>query len=243
MVIHSLSPRHAPGLEALLRPVSELVMDPDNARAHDERNLAAIRDSLSRFGQQKPIVVAPDGTVLAGNGTLAAARSLGWEQIACVTTTLTGAEARGYALADNRTAELATWDSIRLAAELQALPPEVFRTLGFDDKEMARIAHDAEMAIRALQGEVDVDVVPEPPAEATTARGDLWLLGRHRLLCGDSASPEDLDRLLEGAPIHLVNTDPPYNVKVEPRSNNAIAAGITRKNDTRAKRHHKQLDL
>ena len=243
MVTHAAKARYAPGLEPLLRPIADLHQDPDNARAHDDRNLAAIRDSLSRFGQQKPIVVASDGTVLAGNGTLVAATSLGWDRIAVITTNLDGADARGYAIADNRTAELATWDSIRLAAELQALPPEVFRTLGFDDKEMARIAHDAEIAIRAMQGEVDVDVVPEPPAEATTVRGDLWLLGRHRLLCGDSASVADLDRLLDGAPIHLVNTDPPYNVKVEPRSNNAIAAGITRKNDTRAKTHHQQLDL
>ena len=68
--------------------------------------------------------------------------------------------------------------------------------------------------------------MPEPPDEATTKPGDLWILGNHRLLCGDSASPEDVDRLLAGAAIQLVNTDPPYNVKVEPRSNNAIAAGL-----------------
>ena len=90
MVAHTPTARYAPGLEPLLRPISELKQDPDNARAHDERNLAAIRESLSRFGLQKPIVVAPDGTVLAGNGTLAAATSLGWTHIACVTTDLAG---------------------------------------------------------------------------------------------------------------------------------------------------------
>jgi DNA modification methylase len=104
---------------------------------------------------------------------------------------------------------------------------------------MARIAHDAELAIRAMQGEVDVDVVPEPPAEATTVRGDVWILGRHRLMCGDSGSVEDLDRLLDGAPIHLVNMDPPYNVRVEPRSNNAIAAGLSSFSAT----HHQGLDV
>ncbi len=239
MATSTSTARYAPGLEPLLRPISELRQDPANARAHDERNLAAIRDSLSRFGQQKPIVIGADGTVLAGNGTLAAATSLGWNRIAVLTTNLDGADARGYAIADNRTAELATWDSIRLAAELQALPPEVFRTLGFDEKEMARIAHDAELAIRALQGEVDVDVVPEPPAEATTVRGDIWILGRHRLMCGDSGSAEDLDRLLDGAPIHLATHDPPYNVKVEPRSNNAIAAGLSSFSAT----HHQGLDV
>src|SRR5207248_2631566 len=77
------------------------------------------------------------------------------------------------------------------------------------------------------EGQCDPDDVPAPPDEATTRPGDLWLLGRHRLLCGDSSKAEDVDRLLDGAAIHLVHTDPPYNVKVEPRSNNAIAAGLS----------------
>ncbi len=77
------------------------------------------------------------------------------------------------------------------------------------------------------EGLCDPDEVPEPPDEAITKPGDLWILGDHRLLCGDSSNPEDVDRLLDGAKIHLVNTDPPYNVKVEPRSNNAIAAGLS----------------
>jgi len=89
------------------------------------------------------------------------------------------------------------------------------------------------------EGLCDPDEIPQPPAEPTTQSGDLWLLGSHRLLCGDSASEADVDRLLEGAPIHLVNTDPPYNVKVEPRSNNAIAAG----NSSFRQSHHQKLDL
>ena len=234
--------RVAPGLEPLLRPVAELRLDPANARAHSDRNLQAIADSLSRYGQQKPIVVTPEGTVVAGNGTLEAAKSLGWTHIAAITTNLDGADARGFAIADNRTAELAEWDVVRLAAELEDLPPDVFATLGFDDKEMARIAHDAEEAVRALQGEQDLDDVPEPPDEAITQPGDLWILGRHRLLCGDSSSTADLDYLLDGAPIHLVNTDPPYNVKVEPRSNNAIRAGLS-SFSAPTQRHHQALDL
>src|SRR6185369_9657350 len=85
----------------------------------------------------------------------------------------------------------------------------------------------------------DLDEIPEPPETATTRKGDLWILRNHRLLCGDSASREDLDRLLAGAPIHLVNMDPPYNVKVEPRSNNAIAAGLSSFTQT----HHQKLDV
>jgi len=88
--------------------------------------------------------------------------------------------------------------------------------------------------------EVIEDEVPEPPDEATTQPGDLWILGDHRLLCGDSSKPKDLDRLLDGQPIHLCNTDPPYNVKVEPRSNNAIAAGLS---SFQGPKHHQKLDV
>ena len=96
------------------------------------------------------------------------------------------------------------------------------------------------MAPKPNEGLTDPDDVPEPPDEATTQPGDLWLLGDHRLLCGDSSKPEDVDRLLDGAAIHLVNTDPPYNVKVEPRSNNAIAAGLSSFDGTT---HHQKLDV
>jgi DNA modification methylase len=91
------------------------------------------------------------------------------------------------------------------------------------------------------EGLTDPDEVPEPPDEAITQPGDLWILGNHRLLCGDSSNPEDVDRLLDGATIQLVNTDPPYNVKVEPRSNNAIAAGNSSFASTN--KHHQKFDL
>src|SRR5690606_26304777 len=90
--------------------------------------------------------------------------------------------------------------------------------------ELARLLSGDE---GVTQGQTDPDDIPEPPDEAITQLGDIWVLGDHRLMCGDSASPEDLDRLLDGQVIHLVNTDPPYNVRVEPRSNNAIAAGLS----------------
>ena len=119
------------------------------------------------------------------------------------------------------------WDVPKLAEILKALPQDLAALTGFDDDAIQRVLHDAEEAIRAMQAEEDLDAVPAPPDEATTKPGDLIVLGRHRLLCGDAGSEEDLDRLLDGAPVHLVNTDPPYNVKVEPRSNNAIAAGLS----------------
>lgn len=208
----ALNPRYAPGLAPLLRPVATLTLDPKNARSHPERNLDSIKESLTRFGQQKPIVVAPDGTVLAGNGTLAAATALGWSEIAVVVTDLSGPDARGYALADNRTAELAEWDVARLIEELNALPDGMAESVGWDEGEMRRVAHEAELAIAAMQAELEDDVVPEPPAVPVAKPGDLWLLGQHRLLCGDSTSAEDVARLMNGEKSALCATDPPYLV-------------------------------
>ena len=119
---------------------------------------------------------------------------------------------------------------------------EVLRELlaGIDtESDPLRALWDELCPVDPKDGLCDPDEIPEPPAEAVTQPGDLWVLGAHRLLCGDSASEADVDRLLAGAPIHLVNTDPPYNVKVEPRSNNAIAAG----NSSFRRSHHQKLDL
>ena len=231
--------RYSPGLDALLRPLADLALDPDNARTHPEHNLRSISESLARFGQQKPIVVSSDGVVIAGNGTLAAAREMGWTEIACVETNLTGEEIRAYALADNRTAELAEWDVVQLAKELEQLDEALASAAGFDGDAIAKVVREAEAALREMNADADLDAVPEAPDEAITQPGDLWILGDHRLLCGDSASEADLDRLLGGEPVHLVNTDPPYNVKVEPRSNNAIAAGLSSFSAT----HHQGLDV
>jgi DNA modification methylase len=211
-------------------------LDPANVRLHDERNLAAITGSLARFGQQKPIVVDHAGVIRAGNGTYAAARALGWPEIDVVESSLEGIEAVAYAIADNRTSDLSAFDEPALAKLLQELQAEdALDAAGYSDAELDEL-------LAGLVNEVpDVleDDVPGLPDAATTRRGDVWVIGRHRLMCGDSAAPEDVDRLLGGAPIHLVNTDPPYNVKVEPRSNNAIAAGLSSFTST----HHQGLDL
>jgi DNA modification methylase len=107
--------------------------------------------------------------------------------------------------------------------------------LAFDDKELAQLLNPG-----VKDGLTDADEVPEPPDAAITQPGDLWILGEHRLLCGDSAKPDDVDRLLDGATIQLCNTDPPYNVRVEPRSNNAIAAGLSSFQGTK---HHQKFDV
>jgi DNA modification methylase len=219
--------------------ISALHKDPRNARKHPRENVDAVKASLSRFGQQKPIVVDATGQIVAGNCTAAAAQSLGWTHVDVVRTELAGADATAFAIADNRTAELAAWDNEVLADHLKALRDLDFDlgAMGFDEDALAKLV------VSAVQdGQTDPDDVPAPPDEATTRPGDIWILGNHRLLCGDSSLPQDVDRLLEGRPIHLVNTDPPYNVKVEPRSNNAIAAGLSSFSAAKAT-HHQSMDV
>ena len=234
--------KEKPKMEVVSVAIDSITADPANVRTHPERNIAGIKASLVRFGQQKPIVVGAAGVVVAGNGTLDAARALGWERIDVVRTDLVGPDAIAYAIADNRTAELAEWDDIALAAtleELQRADPDLVGVAGFSEQEIATLLEDA----RNHEGLTDPDDVPLPPDEPVTKRGDLWILGNHRLLCGDSGSVEDLDRLLDGASIDLVNMDPPYNVKVEPRSNNAIAAGLSSFTNKNAQLHHQSFDV
>jgi hypothetical protein len=129
---------------------------------------------------------------------------------------------QAYRITDNQTATIAEWDFDLLPLELADLQAASFDLglLGFDQDELAKL-----LAPDGSAGLTDPDDVPAPSDEAITQSGDLWTLGNHRLLCGDSSRPADVDRLLDGQSIQLLNTDPPYNVKVEPRSKNAIAAG------------------
>jgi len=184
--------------------------DPANVRVHDARNLDAVRGSLARFGQQKPIVVDARGRIVAGNGTYEAARALGWEEIQVVVTDLEGVDATAYAIADNRTSDLSEFDPgalAKLLAELQA--EDALDGVGFD-------AADIDALLAELEDDVQVDLDdpgPEaPPEHPVTRTSDLWILGEHRLLCGDSTSADDMTRLMAGERAALLATDPPYCV-------------------------------
>jgi DNA modification methylase len=190
-------------MEVTRRLISDLTLDPRNARLHSQKNLDAIKKSLTQFGQRKPIVVTHDGVVLAGNGTMEAAKSLGWDHID-VTTTPADWDintARAYALADNRTAELAEWDENVLAKQLLELI-------------------DADFDIEAIGFEMpEPEIEPEPddaPAvtevEHRTKLGQLWKLGDHLLYCGDSTEEATFTRLMGDEKAHLIWTDPPWNV-------------------------------
>jgi DNA modification methylase len=197
----------------------------DNNPRNNDDAVDAVAKSIREYGWQQPIVVDSDNVIIVGHTRWKAAKKLGLERVPVhVATNLTPDQVRAYRLADNRLNEIATWNYDLLPIEIDALKEANYDLgmLGFDAEELAKLLDPG-----VQDGLTDPDEVPEPPDEAITQPGDLWILGNHRLLCGDSSKVEDVDRLLDGQPIHLCNTDPPYNVKVEPRSNNAIAAGLS----------------
>jgi DNA modification methylase len=191
-------------MEVMRRLLEDLLMDPENARKHSQKNLDAIKASLEKFGQRKPIVINNKGVVLAGNGTLEAARSLKWDyiEVATVPEDWDEATARAYALADNRSAELAEWDESVLAKSLLELMDQEWdiEELGFDLPEPDIIPEDP-------------DEVPiEDEVKHRTKPGELWKLGDHLLYCGDSIEEETFTRLMGDEKAHLIWTDPPWNV-------------------------------
>jgi DNA modification methylase len=215
---------------------------PYNPRRISEHDLDALRRSLKFFGTVEPIIVnRRSGHIVGGHQRVKAAEAEEIATLPVVYVDLDEPSEKQLNIALNRIS--GEWDPEKLEAvlaDLKAGGADPGLT-GFTDEELEAFLRGAD---EAADGLTDPDDVPEPPDEPATQRGDLIILGRHRLLCGDSASAEDVARLLDGARIHLVNTDPPYNVKVEPRSNNAIASGLnTKGNVPRAKSHHQQLDL
>ena len=220
-----------------LRPISEIKPYPNNPRINDDA-VDTVAGSIKEFGFRQPIVVDTDGVIICGHTRFKAAQKLGLEKVPVhVATDLTPDQIKAYRIADNKSSELADWNFDLLPIELGELQTAGFdlSLLGFDSDELLKL-----MSGDVAEGLTDPDDVPAPPDEAVTQPGDLWILGDHRLLCGDSSSQVDLDRLLGGQTIQLVNTDPPYNVKVEPRSNNAIAAGLSSFKGTT---HHQSLDV
>jgi DNA modification methylase len=216
----------------------EAIKPYENNPRDNDPGVDAVAKSIEEFGWNVPIVVDEQMTVVAGHTRLKAAAKLGKTTVPVyVARNLTPAQAQAYRIADNQTSALTAWNNDKLALELMSLQEQGFDLdlTGFSADDLLRL-----MNAGSNEGQTDPDAIPEPPDEATTQPGDVWLLGKHRLLCGDSAKAEDVDRLLDGAQIHLINTDPPYNVKVEPRSNNAIAAGLS---SFAGPKHHQSMDV
>jgi DNA modification methylase len=206
------------------RPIASIQPYEHNPRINDP-GVDAVAASIREFGFRQPIVVDEEGVIIVGHTRYKAALKLGLTTVPVhVAMGLSPTQAKAYRIADNQTATLSTWDDDKLPLELMALQQEAFdlNLTGFSADDLMKL-----LATPPAEGLTDPDDIPEPPDEPISQPGDLWLLGEHRLLCGDSSKPEDVDRLLGGAAVHLVHTDPPYNVKVEPRSGNAIAAGLS----------------
>ena len=197
-----------------LWPIDKLIPFARNPRTHSDAQVAQIAASIAAFGFNNPILVDTKAGIIAGHGRLLAARKLQLQEVPVIMLDhLTEAQKRAYIIADNQLALNAGWDETLLATELAALQQEDIDVsfLGFDDVELARLL----AAQDAAEGLTDEDAVPELPETPTSAPGDLWILGNHRLLVGDATDTDVVAKLMAGSPADLVFTDPPYNVDYE----------------------------
>ena len=192
-------------------PVDSLIPYARNARTHSEDQVAQIAASISEFGFTNPILTDGDKGVIAGHGRLAAARKLALTQVPVIELGhLTAIQKKAYILADNRIAANAGWDEELLKLEIAELDEADFNLelMGFGDEELERLLNgDGDTT-----GLTEDDAVPELPAEPVSKKGDVWVLGQHRLLCGDSTVLSDVERLMNGQLADMAFTDPPYNV-------------------------------
>lgn len=197
-------------MQYYLADINDLIPYIRNARTHSESQIAQIAASIKEFGFLSPILIAEDNTILAGHGRLAAARKLGLTKVPCVKEShLTETQRRAYIIADNKLSLNAGWDEDILAIELSELQGADFDLdlLGFDESELASIFEDD----KEVEDD-DFDVEEELNKPCFSKAGDIWTLGRHRLICGDSTKEETYKSLMEDKKANLVVTDPPYNV-------------------------------
>ena len=199
--------------EMQLVPIEKLIPYINNARTHSPEQIKKLRASLREFGFINPVIIDRDFGVIAGHGRIIAAKEENIKEVPCVFADhLTEAQKKAYIIADNRMAMDAGWDEELLRVEIEALQAEAFdlSLTGFDEKELADLFNDDSDA-----EDDDFDVDEELKEPAITKMGDVWTLGRHRLVCGDSTKEETFEVLMQGQKANLVVTDPPYNVNYE----------------------------
>ncbi|MEX0328918.1 MAG: site-specific DNA-methyltransferase [Ruegeria sp.] len=203
-------------LKITYRKVADLKLYSGNARTHSEKQIEQIAASIRQFNFVNPVLIDDAGGIVAGHGRVAAARKLGYDEVPVIELAhLSEAERRAYVIADNRLAELAGWDREILAIELQALSEMDLdfdlEITGFETAEIDLLLDDDDAGDRD-----PADVVPEPVAgPAITRPGDIWQLGRHKLICGDALDPDTYQLLMGDDRARAVFTDPPYNVKID----------------------------
>lgn len=204
---------------------SKLIPYVNNARTHSQEQVNKLRGSLREFGFINPVIIDADYNVIAGHGRLMAAKEEGIEEVPCVLVDyLSEAQKKAYILADNRYAQDAGWDEELLRLEIESLEGMDFDVslTGFNEDEIADLFADSE----GTGAEDDAfDLSDALEQAAFVERGDVWVVGRHRLMCGDATSPEDVATLMEGKKANLIITDPPYNVAFE------SSDGLSIKND------------
>lgn len=189
--------------------LSELKPDKKNARKHDKRNIEEIKRSLQKNPQYRPFVVQKStGRILVGNGMYQAMKELGITEGWVEYRDLSDEEATVLALSDNRTAELAEWDTAVLKNLFEDMGPDI-DVPGWDTSEIEEFFS---LSSDGVKTEIIEDEAPEPQPEAISKLGDIWLLGKHRLMCGDSTKVEDADVLMSGTEADMAFTDPPWNV-------------------------------
>ncbi len=203
--------------------VEKLIPYVRNSRTHSDGQVAQIAASIKEFGWTNPILVDGESGVIAGHGRLLAARKLGQKEVPVIELKhMTESQKRAYVIADNQLAMNAGWDTTLLSLELADLKEQGFEmdVLGFDPKELDKLLEPEQ-----VEGLTDEDAVPETPVEPKTKLGDIYQLGNHRLMCGDSCSITDMEKLCAGQLVDMWLTDPPYNVAYEG------STGLTIKND------------
>jgi DNA modification methylase len=208
-------------------PVEKLIPYVNNSRTHSEEQVAQIAASIREFGFNNPVLIDKDDTIIAGHGRIQAARKLGLAEVPCVRLEhLTETQRKAYIIADNRLALNAGWNEELLTIELNDLLADGFALdiLGFDSDELKSLLDP----VTPTEGLTDEDEVPEVPEEPKTKPGDIYKLGRHRLMCGDSTSIDALEKLCDGQLVDMWLTDPPYNVAYEGKTKDAL----TIKNDS-----------
>lgn len=212
-----------PELTVEMWPLEKPTPFASNARVVPDSAIAKVAGSIAEFGFRQPIVVDGEGVIIAGHTRLLAAQRLGMAEVPVhVAESLSDAQVKAYRLADNRTAQETSWDDELLAIALEELSGEDIdlALTGFDEDELAALLAEP------TQGLTDPDEVPEVPEEPISKTGDLWLLGPHRLLCGDSTNPEDVQRLMDGQRAVLMATDPPYLVDYDGSNHLTTKGGI-----------------
>lgn len=195
-------------------PIAALHPASYNPRVMPDDEMEALVDSIRSFGLVDPILVRRgDAMVVGGHQRLEAAKCLGLTEVPVVELDLSDEQAKALNVALKKIG--GTWDLPKLAELLASLPSDYQALTGFDEAELKKVARDADAAIRALTDGANADAIPETPTEPVTRPGDLWLLGRHRLLCGDSTNSDDVARLMKGEKAVLLASDPPYLVNYQ----------------------------